>query len=101
MNRKRRAQQLRKNIMKLGTIVQEEILNKDDDGTIWPDKRDWGYCVRAVVNGWHISAPDDCWYEAYKGCLEAAKWAMDQKPGRWTPEGVMKDVEGSSGQPDS
>ena len=101
MNRKCRAKQIRKSILKMGTIIREEILNKDDDGTVIPNKKEWGYSVEAIVNGWRITAPDDCWYQAYKGCLEAAKWAMEQKPGCWTPEGVMKDVEGSSGQPNS
>lgn len=85
MNRKRRACQLRKNIMRLGTIIREEVLNKDEDGNIEPDKKEWGYRVEAIVNGWHITAPDDSWYEAYKGCLECAEWAMTQKPGHHKP----------------
>ena len=67
--------------MRIGTLISEEILNKDDDGNILPDKRDWGYSVRAIVNGWKITAPDDSWYNAYKGCLVAAKWAMEQPEG--------------------
>ena len=78
--RKRLIRQLRKNIMRLGTITREEILNKDDDGSIIPDKKEWGYCIECEVNGWHINAADDSWYEAYKGAYWCAKWAMEQPP---------------------
>lgn len=78
--RKRIIRRLRKNLMRLGTITREEILNKEDDGSIVLDKKEWGYCVECEVNGWHISAPDDSWYEAYKGAYWCAKWAMKQPP---------------------
>lgn len=79
MNRKRKIRQMRKNLMRLGTIIREEVLNKDDNGNLYP-KKEWGYCVEAVVNGWTVTAPDDSWYEAYKGCLWASKWAAQQPP---------------------
>ena len=78
MNRKRKIRHLRKNIMKLGKITRIEVL-KEDDGIIWP-KKDWGYCVECVVNGYKITAPDDSWYQAYKGAYEAASWASEQEP---------------------
>ena len=81
--RQRIARRFRKNIMRLGTIVREEALNRDEDGTLYP-KKDRGYCVEAIVNGWHISAPDDNRYESLKSCLDAAKWAMEQKLGQHT-----------------
>lgn len=89
--RKRIMRRVRKNIMQLGTIVREEVLNKDEEGNIEPDKRKYGYCVEAVVNGWHICAPDDSWYMAYKGCLEAAKACLDMESGFHTPEEFKKE----------
>ena len=89
--RKRIMRRVRKNIMRLGTITREEILNKDDDGNIEPDKKKWGYCVEAIVNGWKITAPDDSWYEAYKGCLEAAKATMEMEPGHHVPNKKEKE----------
>lgn len=77
--RKRIIRRIRKNIMRLGKITCEEVLCRDDSETMLP-KKEWGYCVRAIVNGYRISAPDDSWYEAYKGCYFAAKWASEQKP---------------------
>ena len=65
--------------MRFGKITREEILNRDDDGKLLP-KKEWGYCVEAIVNGYQITAPDDSWYGAYQGCLEAAKWAAEQEP---------------------
>lgn len=76
--RKRIIRRLRKNLMRMGKIIKEEVLNKDDDGSIISDKKEWGYCVEAKVNGWHISAPDVSWYGAYKGAYWGAKWAMKQ-----------------------
>ena len=77
--KKRLTRKWRKNVFRYGTDVEEEILNKNDDGTIWPDKKDWGYCVRFKCNGWSVSCPDDSWYSAYQGanmcikdCLENA-----------------------------
>lgn len=85
MNRKNKTRQLRKNIMRHATIVREEILNHDDDGTIYP-KKEWGYCIEVIANGWLITAPDDSWYEAYKGLTEAVDWALKQRPGSWVLE---------------
>lgn len=77
--RKRIARRIRKNIMRLGIITEEKVLNRDEDGKLYP-KKEWGYTVHAVVNGYRISAPDDSWYEAYKGCYFAARWASEQEP---------------------
>ena len=77
--RKRIARRIRKNIMRLGKITREEVLNRDDDGKLYP-KKECGYCVEATVNGYKLSAPDDSWYEAYKGCYFMAKWASEQEP---------------------
>lgn len=79
MNRKRKIRQIRKNIMRLGKITRAEVLNKDDDGKLYP-KKEWGYCVGALVNGYTITAYDDSWYEAYKGCLWCAELAAKQCP---------------------
>lgn len=72
MNRKRKIRQMRKEIMRLGKITSIEVLKEPG-----LPKKKWGYCVRAEVCGNRISAPDDSWYEAYKGCLEAARWAAE------------------------
>lgn len=72
MNRKRKIRQIRKEIMQLGKITSISVLKEPGQ-----PKKEWGYCVRAEVNGYSISALDDSWYQAYKGCLEAAKVAME------------------------
>lgn len=77
MNRKRKTRQIRKNLMRMGQITWVKVLNRDDDGKIYP-KREWGYCVKISVNGYSITGADDSWYDAYKGALEAAKWAAEQ-----------------------
>lgn len=64
--------------MRLGKITEERVLNRDDDGKLYP-KKEWGYTVHAIVNGYSIYAPDDSRYDAYKGCYEAAKWASEQQ----------------------
>lgn len=76
MNRKSIMRRNRKEIMKLGKIIETEVLKRDDDGMVYP-KKEWGYCIRAEVNGWKISAPDRNWYGAYQGCLEAARCAVN------------------------
>lgn len=81
--RKRIARRIRKNIMRLGKITEERVLNRDDDGRLYP-RKEWGYCIEAIVNNYRITAPDDSWYEAYKGCYFAAKWASEQEP--FTPD---------------
>ncbi len=81
MNRKSIMRRNRKEIMRLGRIIETEVLKRDEDGKICP-KEEWGYCVRAEVNGWRISSPDRNWYEAYVGCLEAARCAAEIGPPR-------------------
>ena len=72
MNRKHKIRQMRKEIMRLGKITSIEVLKEPG-----LPKKKWGYCVRAEVCGNSISAADDSWYEAYKGCLEVARWAAE------------------------
>lgn len=62
--------------MKLGTIIREQTLSRDDDGMRWP-KKEWGYAIDVDCNGYHISAPDCNRFEAMKGALEAVRWAME------------------------
>ena len=81
MNRKRKIRQIRKEIMRVGKITSISVLKESGQ-----PKKEWGYCVRAEVNGYRISAPDDSWYQAYKGCLEAAKWAAEQETRNGTIE---------------
>ena len=69
---------MRKEIMKLGKITKVEVLNKDDDGKKYPNKKDWGYCIEATVNGYHICCPDRSWYEAWKAMLDCARWSMTE-----------------------
>ena len=57
--------------------LTEKVLNKDDDGTILP-RKEWGYCVNAVINGYRISSPDDSWYLAWQGMNACVKWAISQ-----------------------
>jgi len=79
MNRKSVTRARRKEIMRLGRITEERWLSRDDDGTKYP-KKDRGYTVHAEVNGYSIIAPDYNRFEAFKGMLEAARWAAEQKP---------------------
>lgn len=72
--------QLRKNLMRMGDIVREESLNKDEYGNKVP-KRERGYSVKIIVNGYQIYAADTSAYEAYKGAIFAAKWATEQIEG--------------------
>jgi len=80
--RKRIIRRMRKEIMRLGTIISVEALKRDDDGTLCP-KKDRGAYVEAIVNGWRICSADNNWYMAYKGCLEAAKMCAKKEPGPW------------------
>ena len=73
MNRKRKIRQMRKESMRIGTIESSEVLKESG-----MPKKKWGYVVHALVNGEHISAVDDSWYEAYIGCLECARWLSTQ-----------------------
>lgn len=75
MNRKRKIRQMRKEIMRLGTIESIKVLKEPG-----MPKKEWGYIVHACVNGERISAIDDSWYEVYKVCLEAARWLSDKPP---------------------
>lgn len=77
--KRRLIRRMRKMIMKLGTITRVEVIDKDIDGNKLP-KNQRGYVVEALVNGYKICAPDDSWYMAWKGCLEAAIWASEQEP---------------------
>ena len=83
--RKQMIRKFRKNIMKLGKITKVEVLNRDDDGNKYP-KKEWGYFVEAIVNGWKICSPDRNWYESYKACADMARYAMEYEPGCWDPE---------------
>ena len=65
-----------KEIRKLGTINGTEVLNKNEDGTIDPDKRNWGYAVYCTVNGHRISSYDDSWYGAWQGAVYSARTVM-------------------------
>ncbi len=79
MNRKSVIRARRKEIMRLGKIVKEEILNRDDDGNLYP-KKEWGYAVNAIVNGRSIYAADRNRFEAMYSCYDGAKWAAKQEP---------------------
>ena len=70
--------------MRMGTITEELVYKRDDDGTLW-SKKDWGCSVHCVVNGWSISSADRDWYGAYKGAIEGAKVALEQEPGKHKP----------------
>ena len=71
----------RKEIRKLGKITRTEILNKDDDDTtILSDKREWGYVVDCTINGYTISSYGQNWYEAWRGAVYSARWAVKQAP---------------------
>lgn len=75
--KKKMIRKWRKNVYRHATKVTEKVLNKDDDGTILP-RKEWGYCVNAVINGYRISSPDDSWYLAWQGMNACAKWAISQ-----------------------
>lgn len=80
MTRKRKIRQMRREILRMGEIKDEWRLKEPG-----LPKKKWGFLVIAIVNGYIISAPDDRKYDAYKGCLEAARWAANQ------PNGVFSD----------
>lgn len=77
MNRKRKADQLRKALIKISTDFKEVSLNRDDDGTLLP-KKHRGYNVRVTINGYRLYCPDKNRYEAYKAAYDAAKWLMTE-----------------------
>ena len=72
---------MRKEIMRLthGKPPVARVLNRDDDGKLYP-KKEWGCCLEVAVNGYRICAPDDNWYEAYKACLDCARLAATWEP---------------------
>ena len=78
MIRQRMIRRMRKNLMRLGTIVREEVSHPP--GT---PRKDRAWTVEAVVNGYSICSPDTSPYGAYQGALLAAKWAMEQPFGNW------------------
>lgn len=82
MNRKRKANQIRKNIMRVATIKSEKFLNRLNDGMKIYPKKEWGYCIEVEANGYCISAPDNDRYSAFKGAWKAVKWANEQEPAR-------------------
>ena len=65
--------------MKLGEIKEVSAIKADINEQPL-DKKDYGYVVRAEVNGWKICAPDRNLYEAYKACLEAAEVMSEREP---------------------
>ena len=98
MNRKRKGDQIRKQLMRMGKNYYEEYLNTDDDGNRYPNRREWGYGVFITVNGRRICAVGRNRYEAMKGALDAAIWAS-QEPYFTEPKGskviVLSDEEAS------
>ena len=70
----------RKEILRCGTITRTEILNKDEDGAVYPDRREWGYVVECNVNGYSIGSYGQNWYEAWQGAAYSARWAVEQPP---------------------
>ena len=65
---------------KLGTITRVEILNKDENGNIDPDRSQWGNVVELTVNGHRISAYGSNWYDAWQGAAYCARWAAEEPP---------------------
>ena len=75
--RTRMLRKWRKNMLRLGDSLKiVEILNKRDDGTIEPDKFQWGYHIKAVVNGWTIDSFGNNWYEVFQGADSCRRWAL-------------------------
>lgn len=78
--KKRVIRKWRKNVFRYCTDVKEEILNKDDNGVIWPDKKDWGYAVDFECNGHSCSCADDSWYGVYKGAQSMIRYCQNNPP---------------------
>ena len=85
MNRKSVTRARRKTLMRIGDIIREEALNRDDDGKLYP-KKDRGYCIEIVVNGWRICSYDDSRFGAFQGAVEAAVYSVDKPFGGWTKD---------------
>ena len=71
---------IRKNVMRLSDSWEIVCYTRDDETGRKLTKQERGYCVRASVNGWHISSVDDNLYDAYKYCLEEIQWCLKQPP---------------------
>ena len=65
----------RKNILRVADKVDEELLNRDDDGNLWP-KEEWGYSVRFTAFGHNVCCPDRNRFDAWQGANECLKWIM-------------------------
>ena len=71
----------RKNVLRLGNDVKRiEILNKDDDGNVDPDKSNWGYHIKMIVNGFTIDSYGNNWYEVFQGADSCRRWALQREP---------------------
>ena len=97
MNRKSIIRRNRKEILRMGGKIETEVLNRDDEGRLYP-KSQWGYCVRVRINGWHCSAPDRNWYDAWKAALDVSKWAAEQEPFSEASDGGKNDGDGSGAE---
>ena len=79
--RTRMLRKWRKNILRLGKDnVRIEILNKRDDGTIDPDRSQWGYFVEFKANGHHCDCFGNNWYEAFQGADYCRRWVESREP---------------------
>ena len=78
--RTRMLRKWRKNILRLGDNLKiVEILNKDDDGNIDPDKRNWGYHIKMTVKGWKCDCYGNNWYEVFQGADSTRRWAESKE----------------------
>ena len=68
---KKHAMQYRKMLMRIAKITRVEVLNRDDDGILYP-KKEWGYTVNFELCGKVGLCPDSNWYNAYKTAYETA-----------------------------
>lgn len=82
MNRKRKAKQFRKLLMRMGaenirTEVGKTLDDEEPKRTL--PKKEWGYSVDFTYLGYHFTSCDDSWYEAWKGAKLLAMAAFDLK----------------------
>lgn len=73
---------MRKNVMRAGTVESEHWISHDDWGRKYT-KRDRGYIINAVINGYKVRSVDRNPYDAWKGCVECMKAV--EVMGTWTP----------------
>ena len=77
MNRKSKIREMRKSIMRVGKVTRTELLNRDNDGKLYPKKQQ-GYAIEVEINGYKICAYGNNEYDAWKGAMACKEVALER-----------------------